>query len=121
MLTAVPVSVLRADNPDKEKYPPTVYMVSNAHFDTQWRWDVRQSIGEFIPNTLHQNFYLFEHYPDYVFNFEGAVKYSWMKEYYPEQYKRVKKYVEVADGVFRICVYECPMAGFWSEGSGCGH
>ena len=87
-------SAIHADNPDKEKYPPTVYMVSNAHFDTQWRWDVRQSIGEFIPNTLYQNFYLFEHYPDYVFNFEGAVKYSWMKEYYPEQYKRVKQYVE---------------------------
>lgn len=27
---------------------PTVYMISNAHFDTQWRWDVRQSIGERI-------------------------------------------------------------------------
>ena len=86
-------SAIHADNPDKVKYPPTVYMVANAHFDTQWRWDVRQSIGEFIPNTLYQNFYLFETYPDYVFNFEGAVKYSWMKEYYPEQFKRVKKYV----------------------------
>lgn len=87
-------SALHADNPDKEKYPPTVYMVANAHFDTQWRWDAKQSIGEFIPNTLYQNFYLFETYPEYLFNFEGAIKYSWMKEYYPEQFKRVKKYVE---------------------------
>lgn len=94
LFSLISASAVHADNPDKEKYPPTVYMVPNAHFDTQWRWDVRQSIGEFIPNTLYQNFYLFETYPDYVFNFEGAVKYSWMKEYYPEQYKRVKKYVE---------------------------
>ena len=85
---------INADNPDKEKFPPTVFMVSNSHFDTQWRWDVRQSIGEFIPNTLYQNFYLFEIYPDYVYNFEGAVKYSWMKEYYPDQFKKVKEYVE---------------------------
>ena len=53
-------SAIHADNPDKEKYPPTVYMVANAHFDTQWRWDAKQSIEEFIPNTLYQNFYLFE-------------------------------------------------------------
>ncbi|MBR2856344.1 MAG: alpha-mannosidase [Bacteroidales bacterium] len=83
-----------ADNQDKVKYPPTVYMVANAHFDTQWRWDAKQSIGEFIPNTLYQNFYLFETYPEYLFNFEGGIKYAWMKEYYPEQFKRVKKYVE---------------------------
>ena len=81
-----------ADNLGKENYPPAVYMVSNAHFDTQWRWDVRQSIGEFIPNTMYQNFRLFEDYRDYKFNFEGAVKYSWMKEYYPEQFERVRKY-----------------------------
>lgn len=87
-------SAIYADNPDKEKYPPTVYMVANAHFDTQWRWDAKQSIEEFIPNTLYQNFYLFETYPEYLFNFEGGIKYAWMKEYYPDQFKRVKKYVE---------------------------
>ena len=73
---------------------PTVYMISNAHFDTQWRWDVRQSIGEFLPNTLEQNFQLMEAHKDYKFNFEGAVKYLWIKEYYPEAYKKLTEYVK---------------------------
>ena len=37
---------------------PVVYMVPNAHMDTQWRWDFQRTIGEFIPNTLLQNFSL---------------------------------------------------------------
>ena len=69
------------------------YLVSNAHFDTQWRWDVQRSIDEFLLNTLDQNFQLLEDYPGYLFNFEGAVKYAWAKEYYPERYERLKKYV----------------------------
>lgn len=77
--------------PQQDK--PTVYMVAGAHMDTQWRWDVRQTIGEFIPNTLLQNFRLFEEYPDYIFNFEGAVKYSWVKEYYPQWYEQLKEYI----------------------------
>lgn len=27
-------------------------------------------------------------------NFEGAVKYAWMKEYYPAQYEEMKKFIE---------------------------
>ncbi|MDR1602051.1 MAG: alpha-mannosidase [Tannerella sp.] len=73
--------------------PYRAYMVSNAHFDTQWLWTVQTSIDDYLYRTMVQNFWLFENYPDYVFNFEGAVKYSWMKEYYPAEYERVKQYV----------------------------
>ena len=73
--------------------PYTAYMISNAHLDTQWNWDVKQTIGEFIPNTLFQNFRLFEQYPHYIFNFEGGVKYAWMKEYYPEQFAKLVEYI----------------------------
>ena len=59
------------------------YMVSNAHFDSQWNWDVQTSIEVYIRNTITQNLWLIEHFPDYVFNFEGGIKYNWMKEYYP--------------------------------------
>lgn len=34
---------------------------------------------------------LLKQYPDYIFNFEGGVKYAWMKEYYPAQYRRNEK------------------------------
>jgi len=67
--------------------------ISNAHMDTQWNWTVKNTIDEYIPNTLNQNFALFDAFPSYHFNFEGAIKYMWMKEYYPTEYARLKNYV----------------------------
>lgn len=78
----------------KAEKPYRAYIVSNAHFDTQWNWDVQKSINEYIPKTLNQNLYLLDKYPDYVFNFEGGIKYAWMKEYYPNEYERMKQYVK---------------------------
>ncbi len=76
------------------------YMVADAHLDTQWNWDIQTTIKHYVRNTLTQNIYLLDNYPNYVFNFEGAVKYSWMKEYYPLQYEQMKKYV--ADGRWHL-------------------
>lgn len=73
---------------------PVVYMVSNAHFDSQWNWDVQRSINEYIPKTIERNLFLLEKYPDYIFNFEGGIKYAWMKEYYPEYWEQIRKYVK---------------------------
>lgn len=70
------------------------YIVSNAHFDTQWNWDVQKSIRDYVSKTLDQNLFLIEKYPNYIFNFEGGIKYLWMKEYYPLQYEKVKQYVK---------------------------
>lgn len=70
------------------------YLVSDAHFDSQWNWDVRRSITDYIPKTMDRNIFLIERYPDYIFNFEGGVKYAWMKEYYPEKYEIVRKYIK---------------------------
>ena len=76
------------------------YLVCDAHLDTQWNWDVQTTIREYIPRTLFQNLYLMERFPDYRFSFEGAVKYKWMKEYYPLQYERMKRYI--ASGQWHI-------------------
>lgn len=73
---------------------PKAYIVSNAHFDTQWNWDVQTSISQYVANTANQNLLLLDKYPNYIFNFEGGIKYSWMKEYYPAQFKRVQDYVK---------------------------
>ena len=74
--------------------PKTAYMVSDAHLDTQWNWDIQTTIRQYIPKTIRQNVHLLRTYPDYIFNFEGAVKYAWMKEYYPNEYEEVKKYIQ---------------------------
>ena len=76
------------------------YLISTAHFDTQWNWDVKESIEDYLHRTMVQNFWLFERFPDYVFNFEGANKYAWMKEYYPQEYERVKQYIR--DGRWNV-------------------
>ena len=76
------------------------YVVSNAHLDTQWNWDIQTTINEYIPKTLRQNLWLIDNYPDYIFNFEGAVKYSWIKEYYPLEYEKVRQAVK--DGRWHI-------------------
>lgn len=72
----------------------TAYMVSDAHLDTQWNWDIQTTIADYIPKTIRQNLHLLATYPDYIFNFEGAQKYAWMKEYYPREYAEMKPYVE---------------------------
>jgi len=72
---------------------PTLYVTPYAHLDTQWRWEYPQTIGEFLPKTMRDNFALFEKYPHYLFNFSGANRYRMMKEYYPADYEKVKQYV----------------------------
>ena len=79
---------------DTAKKKVKAYMVSDAHLDTQWNWDIQTTINEYVWNTISQNLFLLKKYPEYVFNFEGGVKYAWMKEYYPEQYEEMKKFIE---------------------------
>lgn len=87
-------------NPPQGEADKRVYFVGTAHLDTNWLWTVQDTIREYIPNTLHRNFDLFEKYPDYVFSFEGAIRYMMAKEYYPEDYARMKEYI--AKGRWRV-------------------
>jgi len=73
---------------------PTLYTVGYAHLDTEWRWEYPQVISEYLPKTMHDNFALFEKYPDYVFNFSGANRYRLMKEYWPADYAKMAAYIK---------------------------
>ena len=81
------------ERPDLRRQP-TLYVVGYAHLDTEWRWEYPQVINEYIRKTMEDNFKLFEKYPHYVFNFSGANRYRFMKEYYPADFAKVKTYVE---------------------------
>src|SRR5436309_2914900 len=72
----------------------TLYVVGYAHLDTEWRWEYPQVIDEYIRRTMEDNFKLFDKYPHYVFNFSGANRYRFMKEYFPADFAKVKKYVD---------------------------
>ncbi|GAA6396946.1 carbohydrate-binding protein [Solibaculum mannosilyticum] len=71
-----------------------MYAIATSHLDTVWVWDLETTIKQYIPDTLEDNFSLFERYPDYVFNFEGAYRYQLMEEYYPEEFETLKKYMD---------------------------
>jgi alpha-mannosidase len=72
---------------------PALYVVGYAHLDTEWRWEYPQVISEYIRKTMEDNFKLFEKYPHYVFNFSGANRYRFMKEYFPDDFARLKEYI----------------------------
>src|SRR6266851_413398 len=82
-----------AEKPDLTKQP-TLYVVGYAHLDTAWALEYPQVINEYIRKTMEDNFTLFEKYPHYVFNFSGANRYRFMKEYFPADFEKVKKYVD---------------------------
>src|SRR5258706_9553903 len=97
ILLACPMLLPTADaqtteKPDLSKQP-TLYVVGYAHLDTEWRWEYPQVIDEYIRKTMEDNFTLLDKYPHYVFNFSGANRYRFMKEYFPADFTRVKKYV----------------------------
>ena len=72
---------------------PVLYVVATAHLDSQWNWTVQDTIRQFVPSTFFTNFEYFEKYPHYTFNYEGAIHYMWFKEYYPEAWPTVQRYV----------------------------
>ncbi len=72
-----------------------LYLVPYGHLDTQWRWNFATTITHYLKATLHENFRLFEKYPGYCFNFTGAIRYDMIKEYYPDDYARMKDYIRM--------------------------
>ena len=82
---------------DKSK----IYTIATAHLDTSWLWSLEQTISEYIPDTLERNFEFFKNFPEYKFNFEGSDRYELIKEYYPEEFEKIKKYV--SEGRWNPC------------------
>jgi alpha-mannosidase len=78
--------------PDITKVP-TLYVVPYAHLDTQWRWELPQTISEYLLKTMRVNFDYIDRYPHYVFNWTGANRYRLMKEHFPADYARIQRYV----------------------------
>lgn len=91
-LTSEPIAAKAVDVPDITK-TPTLFVVGYAHLDTQWRWTYVDTIRDYLPATLNDNFALFEKYPAYVFNFSGSRRYKMMEEYYPQEFAKMKQYI----------------------------
>lgn len=77
-----------------------LYVVANAHLDTQWNWTIQDTIRDCVKSTLERNFKLMDKYPHYRMNFEGAFRYKLAKEYYPDLYEKLKGYI--AEGRWNV-------------------
>ena len=72
-----------------------IHTIATAHLDTSWLWSLEQTVDEYLPDTLKRNFALLDRYPEYKFNFEGSYRYELIKEYYPEEFEKIKEYVRL--------------------------
>lgn len=91
VLASMQASAQVAESPDVTK-TPTLFVVPYAHLDTQWRWEFPQVISEYLLKTMRVNFDYMDKYPHYVFNWTGSNRYMLMKEYFPDDYARIKQY-----------------------------
>jgi alpha-mannosidase len=89
---ACSASATDGSKPDLTK-DPTLYIVGYAHLDTQWLWMYPIVIRDYLRKTMEDNFRLFDKYPHYTFTFTGSNRYRLMKEYYPDDYAKLKKYI----------------------------
>ncbi len=71
-----------------------IYLIPYSHLDTQWRWEYPTTISDYIKNTLDESIYLFDKYENHTFNFTGTIRYNFMKEYFPQEYEKVKKLIK---------------------------
>lgn len=79
---------------DTVKTKPVLYVVGTSHLDTQWRWDIRTTINEYVPATFADNYKLLDQFPGYTFSFEGSFRYKLLREYRPDLYARLKPYID---------------------------
>lgn len=71
-----------------------LYTVGYTHLNSEYEWDYKTTVNEYLKNTMEENYRLFDLYPDYVYNFTGSRRYRLLKEYHPESYKKLKGYID---------------------------
>ncbi len=80
--------------------------VGHAHLDTGWLWPVKESIRKAARTFAHQ-IKLIEQYDEYVFGASQPQHFKFIKDFYPELYRKIKKYA--AEGRIEL------QGGMWVE------
>src|SRR5438105_4155214 len=80
--------------------------VGHAHIDTAWEWPLREAKRK-VARSWSTQLALMDEYPDYVFAASQPAQYQWMKESYPDIYRRIKE--KVAAGQWE------PVGAMWVE------
>jgi alpha-mannosidase len=80
--------------------------VGHAHIDTAWEWPIREAKRK-VARSWSTQLALMEENADYVFAASQPAQYAWMKESYPDLYRRIKE--KVAAGQWE------PVGAMWVE------
>ena len=80
--------------------------VGHAHIDTAWEWPLREARRK-VARSWSTQLALMDEHPDYVFAASQPAQYAWMKESYPDIYRRIKE--KVAAGRWE------PVGAMWVE------
>ncbi|MEE2569834.1 glycoside hydrolase family 38 C-terminal domain-containing protein [Pseudarthrobacter sp. J64] len=89
-------------------YPSAHQLVAtgHAHIDSAWLWPIRETIRK-CARTFSNVVALMDDHPDFIFSCSSAQQLAWIKEYYPDLFRRIKE--KVATGQF------VPVGGMWVE------
>ena len=77
LFAAILISILSENTTFGQTSPessPKIYVVSNAHLDTQWNWDIQTTIRDYVSKTLDRNLTLLELYPNYLLHCKNTIK-----------------------------------------------
>ena len=66
--------------------------VGHAHIDTAWEWPLREAKRK-VARSWSTQLALMDEYPDYVFAASQPAQYEWIKESYPDIYRRIREKV----------------------------
>jgi len=80
--------------------------VGHAHIDTAWEWPLREAKRK-VARSWSTQLALMDDHPDYVFAASQPAQYAWMKESYPDIFRRIKE--KVAAGQWE------PVGAMWVE------
>lgn len=72
----------------------TIYAVGHAHMDLAWLWPLRETrrkVGRTIANVVD----MLDKYPDYIFGISQPQQIEWLRQDYPDLFKRFKEYVKI--------------------------
>lgn len=78
----------------------------HAHIDSAWLWPVRETMRK-CARTFSNVVALMDENPDFVFSCSSAQQLSWIKQFYPELFSRIRE--KVCSGQF------VPVGGMWVE------
>lgn len=85
---------------------PTAAIIGHSHMDTAWLWHVEETIKKCV-RTYANQLNLMEQYPEYKFIQSSALHGDFIREHYPQLFKKIQK--AVADGKYE------PNGGVWVE------